>query len=154
MPYASLADFLEELDRCGQLARVEVEVDCELEIAEITRRVAGVQGPALLFERTCRAARWRSSRTCWAPRIGCAERWVWSSLDDLMARTESLVQKYTPQNWFDRLRSGADESGAAKFRPRPSNRAYASRSCDWAATSSWASLPILKQWPTEIGTHR
>ena len=44
-----LSDFLEELGQAGELARVEAEVDPCLEIAEITARVAGADGPALLF---------------------------------------------------------------------------------------------------------
>ena len=51
MAYKALADFLEELAEAGQLERVAAEVDPELEIAEITRRVAAAGGGALLFER-------------------------------------------------------------------------------------------------------
>ena len=49
MPYRSLADFLEELARAGQLTRVEEEVDPALGVAEITARAAQSGGPALLF---------------------------------------------------------------------------------------------------------
>src|SRR5207248_3055524 len=50
MAYRSLADFLEKLARQGDLVHVAADVDPELEIAEITRRVARAAGPALLFE--------------------------------------------------------------------------------------------------------
>ncbi|MBI2174610.1 MAG: menaquinone biosynthesis decarboxylase [Candidatus Omnitrophica bacterium] len=46
-----LQSFLSQLDREGQLARVSVEVDPELEITEIATRVVKEKGPALLFER-------------------------------------------------------------------------------------------------------
>ena len=49
MPHRTLADFLEELGRAGELAPVDAEVDPCLEVAEITRRVARQAGPALLF---------------------------------------------------------------------------------------------------------
>ena len=49
MPYHSLAEFLEKLAEAGELARVEAAVDANLEVAEITDRVASVGGPALLF---------------------------------------------------------------------------------------------------------
>jgi len=48
---SSLQDFLAQLEREGQLSRVRVEVDPELEITEIATRVVKEQGPALLFER-------------------------------------------------------------------------------------------------------
>lgn len=48
---ADLHTFLSLLERERQLARVQVEVDPELEITEIATRVVKRQGPALLFER-------------------------------------------------------------------------------------------------------
>jgi 4-hydroxy-3-polyprenylbenzoate decarboxylase len=51
MPYASLRDCVDDLERTGQLRRVEAEVDAHLEAAEIQRRVFRVRGPALYFAR-------------------------------------------------------------------------------------------------------
>ena len=51
MPFDSLRDFLEHLEKQGDLKRVGVEVDPELEITEITQRIVREGGPALLFER-------------------------------------------------------------------------------------------------------
>lgn len=47
---SDLHSFLAQLDREGQLARIRVQVDPELEITEIATRVVREQGPALLFE--------------------------------------------------------------------------------------------------------
>jgi len=52
MSYASLRDCVDDLERTGQLRRVEVEVDACLEVAEIQRRVFRARGPALYFART------------------------------------------------------------------------------------------------------
>ena len=49
--FTDLQDFLLYLERQGELRRVGVEVDPELEITEIATRVAKEGGPALLFER-------------------------------------------------------------------------------------------------------
>jgi 4-hydroxy-3-polyprenylbenzoate decarboxylase len=49
MHYDSLRDFVEALDRAGELHRIEAEVDPKLEISEITDRVVKRGGPALLF---------------------------------------------------------------------------------------------------------
>jgi len=46
-----LRAFLARLGRAGELAEIEVEVDPELEIAEIHRRVIAAGGPALLFRK-------------------------------------------------------------------------------------------------------
>ena len=49
LPPGDLRSWLDELRRRGELATVEVEVDPELEVAEIHRRVIAAGGPALLF---------------------------------------------------------------------------------------------------------
>jgi 4-hydroxy-3-polyprenylbenzoate decarboxylase len=51
MGYASLKDCVDDLERTGQLRRVEVEVDAHLEAAEIQRRVSRAGGQALFFPR-------------------------------------------------------------------------------------------------------
>ncbi|MCX7625918.1 MAG: UbiD family decarboxylase, partial [Candidatus Sumerlaeaceae bacterium] len=53
MPYDSLRDYVEALEKAGELARIRLEVDPELEITEIADRVmkAPGGGKALLFER-------------------------------------------------------------------------------------------------------
>ncbi len=49
--YKSLNDCLEDLEKHGQLVRIKEEVDPNLEMAAIHRRVFAAGGPALLFER-------------------------------------------------------------------------------------------------------
>jgi UbiD family decarboxylase len=49
--FANLRQFLAELRRAGDLVEVNVEVDANLEVAEIHRRVIAAGGPALLFNR-------------------------------------------------------------------------------------------------------
>ncbi len=51
MPFADLQQFIEFLEKNGQLKRIRAEVDPELEVTEITQRVLREKGPALLFER-------------------------------------------------------------------------------------------------------
>ncbi len=51
MHYADLRDFLDQLERAGELQRVQAEVSPRLEITEICDRVLRRGGPAILFER-------------------------------------------------------------------------------------------------------
>ena len=50
MPYASLEEFVQHLDRLGELKRIRYPADPFLEISEIADRVVKAGGPALLFE--------------------------------------------------------------------------------------------------------
>ncbi|HJV85411.1 MAG TPA: 4-hydroxy-3-polyprenylbenzoate decarboxylase [Noviherbaspirillum sp.] len=51
MSYRNLRDFLLQLEKCGQLKRVGIEVDPHLEMTEICDRVLRAEGPAILFEK-------------------------------------------------------------------------------------------------------
>ena len=50
MGYRNLLECVNDLDRTGQLVRVQAEIDANLEAAEIQRRVYSAGGPAILFE--------------------------------------------------------------------------------------------------------
>jgi 4-hydroxy-3-polyprenylbenzoate decarboxylase len=51
MQFTDLRDFIDQLEQMGELKRVSVEVDPNLEITEICDRTLRAGGPALLFER-------------------------------------------------------------------------------------------------------
>ncbi len=51
MQFTDLRDFLSQLERQGELKRIQLEVDRRLEITEICDRTLRAGGPALLFER-------------------------------------------------------------------------------------------------------
>ena len=50
MKYADLRDFIQMLEKRGDLKRIKTPVDPYLEITEISDRVLRAKGPALLFE--------------------------------------------------------------------------------------------------------
>lgn len=51
MPFADLRDFILALEKSGDLLRIKKEVDWDLEVGAISRRVFEQEGPALLFEK-------------------------------------------------------------------------------------------------------
>ena len=149
MPYSSLADFLEQLATGGELTRVGVEVNPALEIAEITRRVAAAAGPALLFDRPAGPTAFAvvtnllgtESRACRALGI--------ESLDELGERIESLIDKNTPHNWFERLKMTGDETGTNKFRPKSVKSGPSQQVVRLGRDVDLAGLPLTRQWPAE-----
>ena len=50
-PFRDLRSYLRALEKRGELATIEAEVDPNLEAAEIHRSVIAANGPALLFKR-------------------------------------------------------------------------------------------------------
>ena len=55
MTFANLRDFIEELERIGQLTRVTKPVSTVLEMTEIQTRLLAESGPAVLFEKPVKA---------------------------------------------------------------------------------------------------
>ncbi|MDP2132392.1 MAG: UbiD family decarboxylase, partial [Sulfuritalea sp.] len=51
MKYTDLRDFIAQLEKLGELKRIAIEVDPNLEMTEIADRVLRAGGPALLFEK-------------------------------------------------------------------------------------------------------
>ncbi len=150
MSYSSLAEFLEELSRCGQLARIEAEVDPQLELAEIARRSARRGGPALLFQRV------RGSNVAVLANLLATEERVRralaiESLDDVVARSAAWVQQNTPQNWFERLKMSSDDAGLNKFRPKTVKSGPSGQVVRLGSDVDLAALPLVKQWPGETG---
>ncbi|MEM5873468.1 MAG: UbiD family decarboxylase, partial [Acidilobaceae archaeon] len=61
MPLRDLREALEKLNSKGMLRKVKAEVDPNLEVAEIARRVMYARGPTLLFENIKGYPGWRMS---------------------------------------------------------------------------------------------
>src|SRR5262245_26035974 len=51
MGYRNLQECVADLERAGQLVRIEQEIDPHLEAAEVQRRVYQAQGPAVYYAR-------------------------------------------------------------------------------------------------------
>jgi 4-hydroxy-3-polyprenylbenzoate decarboxylase len=50
MKYKDLRDFIDQLEKMGELKRVSMEIDTDLEMTEIADRTLRAGGPAILFE--------------------------------------------------------------------------------------------------------
>src|SRR6266487_3062388 len=103
MPYDSLAEFLEELEAEGDLARIKTEVDPILEISEITDRVSKAHGPALLFENV------KGSRFPLAINVLGSERRMAKALgvkdlEEIAARIAELVKPDIPDSFLGKMK--------------------------------------------------
>ena len=58
MAWKNLQEFVTDLEQRGQLKRIRVPVDWNLEVAEIADRTMKSEGPALLFEKVCLSSHW------------------------------------------------------------------------------------------------
>ncbi|MGB7280799.1 MAG: hypothetical protein WBE13_00950, partial [Candidatus Acidiferrum sp.] len=103
MAYRDLREFVQKLEKEGELKRIHAEIDPVLEITEVTQRVARGKGrlpdsvgPALLFERP------KGSRVpLLVNTFGSVRRMALAfevgALDEVAARIQGFLKMDTPQ---------------------------------------------------------
>ncbi len=139
-----LHDFLEKLERLGELQRVGVEVDPCLEIAEITDRVSKAGGKALLFEQVKGSALPVATNL-----FGSAQRLaVALGMDDarvLGDRLAKLIADLSPARLEERLTAFSELSSVVCVRPK----IVAEAPCQEIVEDKpdLMSYPFLKGWP-------
>lgn len=77
MPYASLREFVDRLEREGRLVRVSHPVAANLEMTEIQTRLLAEGGPAVLFENVIADDGTPSPIPVLANLFGTVERVAW-----------------------------------------------------------------------------
>jgi len=144
--FRGLAEFLAELERRGDLRRVDREVDWEGEVTEIACREARSEGPALLFEKV------RGSRVPLAVNVLAARRRIEWALGrtphSVGAELEELLHRVPPRDGEDLRALGSAAPRILAMRPERARRAE-SQQKSWPADLS--PLPILKLWPQDGG---
>lgn len=144
MGYRTLRQSVDDLERFGQLVRIDHEVDPCLEAAEIQRRVFCAGGPALYFSRV---------KGCEFPVVcnlfGTKERTDYL-FRDALERLERLVQlRVDPSDFFRRPRLYLDVPWTALHaRPRK-----VSDGAVLACQTTLANLPQIKSWPDDGGAY-
>src|SRR3990172_8197628 len=119
MAFQGLREFLDLLDKRGQLRRITVPVTRELEITEIADRVVKgppVQNQALLFERVEGFA-----MPVLINAFGTAERMAWAlgveRLDELGEKVAQLLDLRMPGSLVEKLKKGLELLELARTRP-------------------------------------
>lgn len=142
--YASLRECADDLERTGQLRRIDAEVDPRLELAEIQRRVYAAGGPALLFTRVK-----GSAFPCLANLYGTRERTHYLFRDSLEGVRSILGFKADPMAWTRKPWRHLKAPMAAlhalpvrSFRPPVAE-----------CRTDIGSLPQLVSWPMDGGAY-
>lgn len=142
MAYSSLRDCVLDLERTGQLIRVREEVDPNLEMAEIHRRVFDAQGPALLFERV-KGSPFQAVSNIYG--TFARTEFIFRDTLELMKRVMEL--KVDPARFLRRpgryLRAPLAAWNALPVRSLAPPVKYGKTSID--------QLPLIKSWPMDGG---
>jgi len=149
--FRDLRAFIEKLEKAGELKRISVEVDPELEITEITDRVTKAGGPALLFERP------KGSKIPLLINMLGSERRMEMALEvkdveEVAGRIRSYFDFQTPQGILEKIKMLPKLAEIGAFFPKT----VKSGPCKEVIRKddfSLSEFPILKCWPQDGGRY-
>ena len=160
MTIDTIPQFIEEIEKIGELVRITHPVRAELEICEIADRVMKSPGggPALLFENVTLRDGSRSAYPVAINLFGSMRRMALSlgvdDLDDIGARITELVQLKLPDGLRGKLSMLPKLLEIGKFPPRVKGGRPPCQAIVWqGADIDLSKLPIIKCWPEDGGPY-
>jgi len=150
--FRDLQSFVAALEAAGELRRVRVPVDPELEITEIVGRVCREGGPALLFERVEGASHPLAVNLLGsARRIEIALGEAPAAIGESLASLAHAAQSLRLGTLLAHRRTFARALAMRPGRARRAGRAPSQRIIDTGAAADLTRLPITKCWPGDGG---
>lgn len=150
MAYEDLRQFIEVLERSGELRRIRQEIDPILEIAEITDRVSKAVGPALLFENVR-----GSTIPVLINAFGSKRRMELAlqtdSVEAIAERVHELLDFKSPQGLFDKIKMIPKLADLNSFFPRIVRDGPCRQVVLRQGEFSLHDLPVLQCWPQDAG---
>ena len=142
----SFRDWIDLLEREGELRRVAVEVDPDLEITEIVDRTVKAGGPALLFESPKGARHPLLINQFGTERRVCLGFGV-DDLDELGQRLEDVLEMQPPQGLVEKVRGLKKLKSIADSMPRTVSRGACQEIVLEGDDIDLGLLPIQRCWP-------
>jgi 4-hydroxy-3-polyprenylbenzoate decarboxylase len=146
MAAADLREWIALLEREGELARIGVEVDPDLEVTEIISRTVRGRGPALLFERPKGSDHALLVNQFGTERRMCLALGV-ERLDDAGAKLAEVLEMQPPQGLGDKLRGLRQLKSIADSPPRTVRRGACHEVVLRGDAVDLGLLPVQTCWP-------
>jgi len=151
MPFKDLRDYIKYLEKRGLIREVETEVDLNLEVAEIARRVILKQGPTLLFKNVKGYHGWRLLTNLYPSLDRIKEILDTPSLEDIGKRLTAFLMEPPPTGIIDKLEKLGEIVKFSNYMPKKSRSAkFLENVMD---NASFSQLPIPKIWPKDGGKY-
>lgn len=150
--YKNLQEFMEVLEKEGELLRIREEVSVDLEITEITDRVCKRSGPALYFERVKGFKIPVVTNLFGSYKRVCLALGV-KSLDELGERVSDLLElmQEKKSSLLDKLKLIPKLARFSNIFPKRVERAPCQEIVWEGEEVDLYKLPILKCWPKDAG---
>ena len=148
MPIEDLGEFIEKLEKAGELRLVKTQVDADLEIAEILRRVMYANGPAVLFENVK-----NYNMPVLGNAFGSMKRLeIGLETDDFTQigqRIVDMTKMDIPSGLFEKIRKLPELSKMTDIAPKLQKSGPVTEIFEDAP--SFEKIPILKTWHKDAG---
>jgi 4-hydroxy-3-polyprenylbenzoate decarboxylase len=148
MAYNSLQEFLQVLEREGELKRISHPVKAELEITEIADRVMKSAGPALLFENVV-----GKNIPVLINAFGSTRRMALAlgveNIEEIAAEIAKLIQTRPPKSFKDKLQLLGELVKLAGIPPKMVKEAACQEVVNRDPDLNL--LPVLTCWPGDAG---
>ena len=148
MPIEELAEFVNALDKSGELKRVKTQVDTNLEISEILSRVMYSNGPAVLFENVK-----NYDMPVLGNAFGSMKRLEigleTSDFTEIGQRIVDMTKMDIPTGIFEKIRKLPELSKMTDIAPKLQKNGPVTEVFE--DSPSFERIPILKTWPKDAG---
>ena len=148
LPIENVSELVSILENAGELKRVKSQVDSDLEIAEILRRVMYANGPAVLFENV---------RGFDMPVLGNAFGSVkrlqlaleMEDFTQIGQRIADMTKMEIPSGFLNKIRKLPELSKMGEVFPKLENSGPVTEIVE--TSPSFNKIPILKTWHKDAG---
>jgi len=148
VPIEDTHEFIEELEKNGELKRVETEVDADLEIAEILRREMYANGSAILFENVK-----GYDMPVLGNAFGSMKRLEialeMTDFTEIGKRIADMTKMDIPSGLLNKIKKLPELSKMASSFPKAETSGPVTEIT--SSDASFDDLPILKSWPNDAG---
>src|SRR5579859_3322308 len=148
MPPADLREWIDLLEREGELVRVRAEVDPHLEVTEIVGRTIKAGGPALLFEHPKGARHPLLVNQFGTERRMCLAFGV-ERLDDVARKVSDVLEMQPPAGLMDKVRGLQKLKSIADSRPQSVRRGPVHEIVLRDDEIDLGLLPVQRCWPRD-----
>ncbi|MEM2868598.1 MAG: menaquinone biosynthesis decarboxylase [Candidatus Bathyarchaeia archaeon] len=150
--FRDLHEYVEALEKRGDLKRIKVEVDPELEITEIADRIISRGGPALLFEKV------KGSQIPLVINLfGTMERLLFSlgvnTPEEIVGRIKELIEPEIPVTILEKIKALPKLKKLSDYMPKIVSKGKCQEIVLKEEEVDLFKLPIMKCWPLDGGRY-
>src|SRR5215471_19563889 len=150
MSFRNLGQFLDALEKDGDLVRVGTEVSPQLEISEIADRSVKGGGPALLFERV-KDSTFPVAINLFASAERMRRALGLSSYAEWDERLEFFLDPKPPDGLLDKIKALPKITELASVFPKTVRSGACQEVVETGDAVNLGTLPVLTCWPQDAG---